>query len=164
MATRRDLLKTSLATGMAAVFGGGALEAAIGRDPAPDWYRAADLTRSSFSGLLDQPFDAGSTLNRLALVLTAVRDLPQAESQGLVDSEDCFVLRFSGPARRPLEQGTYTLRHPALGAFPMFLVPMGANGEGRAYEAVFNRPSLVGPVAPSGFARDRSRDLRRPGR
>ena len=148
MATRRHLLKTSLATGMVAVFGGGALEAAIarkpapGRRPAPDWYRAADLTRSSFSGLLDAAFDAGGTASRLALILTAVRDLPQAESQGLVGSEDCFVLRFSGPALRPLGQGTYTLRHPALGAFPMFLVPMGGNRRGRAYEAVINRPPL----------------------
>jgi hypothetical protein len=146
MATRRDLLKSGLATGMAAVFTGGSLEAAIERDaiPAPDWTWSGGLSRSSFSGLLDERFSArgSATWFALALVLTAVRDLPQADRRGLVDSEDCFVLRFRGPARRPLAQGTYTLRHASLGAFPLFLVPMGGNGGTRVYEAVINRAPL----------------------
>lgn len=146
MATRRDVLKNGLATGLAAVFAGGALEAAIAPNaaPAPDWAGAGGLSRSSFSGLLDERFSARGSATRvaLALVLTSVRDLPQAERRGLVDSEDCFLLRFRGPASRPLEQGTYTLRQAWLGPFPLFLVPMGASGGSRVYEAVINRPPL----------------------
>jgi len=142
MATRRDVLKTGLATGMAAVFAGGALEAAIAPEAAPDWAWTGDLSRSSFSGLLDERFSARGSATWVALVLTAVRDLPQAERRRLVDSEDCFLLRFRGPARRPLEQGTYTLRHVSLDPFPLFLVPMGGSGGSRMYEAVINRPPL----------------------
>lgn len=35
-------------------------------------------------------------------------------------------------------QGTYTLVHPALDALPVFLVPLGADGGGMRYEAVFS--------------------------
>ena len=147
MATRRDVLKTGLATSMAAVFAGGALEAVAGarnvaRNPARSPVEHGVLSRSSFRELLDERFSARGSATWVTLVLTSVRDLPQAERQGLVDSEDCFLLRFRGPARRPLEQGTYTLRHFLLGSFPMFLVPMGGSRGSSVYEAVINRPPL----------------------
>jgi len=140
MAMRRDVLKSGLATGMAAVFTGGVLEAAV---RAPEWARkrveAGALSRSTFKELLDERFDARGSATWVDLVLTSVRDLPQADRRGLADSEDCFLLRFRGPARRPLTQGTYTLRHFLLGPFPMFLVPMGGDRASRVYEAVINR-------------------------
>ncbi|SRR6266446_4979314 len=144
MATRRDVLKSGLATGMAAVFTGGALEAAV-RLPKPAPRNPIDpggLSRSNFRDLIDERFSARGDATSVTLVLTAVRDLPQAERQGVVDSEECFLLRFRGSARRPLEQGTYTLRHFRLGSFSMFLVPMGGSRGSRVYEAVINRPPL----------------------
>jgi len=144
MATRRDVLKSSLATGLAAVFTGGVLEAAV-RSPKPAPHNPIDpggLSRSYFRDLLDERFSARGEAASVTLVLTAVRDLPQAEGHGLVDSEECFLLRFRGSARRPLEQGTYTLRHFRLGSFSMFLVPLGVRRGSRVYEAVINRPPL----------------------
>ena len=45
-----------------------------------------------------------------------------------------FSLVFSGPQDRLATQGNYLLRHPALGDFVLFMVPIGP---GR-YEVVFN--------------------------
>jgi len=54
---------------------------------------------------------------------------------------ECFSLLFRGPARVALGQSTYSLEHPALGAFLLFLVPVGPTGEnGQELEAVINRP------------------------
>jgi hypothetical protein len=51
---------------------------------------------------------------------------------------EAFSLVFSG-APPALEQRTYVLRHPALGAMDIFLVPIGVEPDGRIrYEAVFN--------------------------
>lgn len=35
-------------------------------------------------------------------------------------------------------QAIYTVEHPALGALPVFLVPLGIKGKGMQYEAVFS--------------------------
>jgi hypothetical protein len=37
-----------------------------------------------------------------------------------------------------LGQGVYPLDHEAMGAFELFLVPVGKNERGYQYEAVFN--------------------------
>ena len=52
---------------------------------------------------------------------------------------ESFSLLFMGgtPA---FGQGMYPVEHPALGSFPLFLVPIISDGEGQRYEAVFNRP------------------------
>ena len=48
-----------------------------------------------------------------------------------------FALVFRGPAGDVLPQGTYHVEHDALGAFDLFLVPIGADADGVRYEAVF---------------------------
>jgi hypothetical protein len=144
--TRRDLLKAGLMAGIAAVIPVEAVEAAVrpaaAAAPAPGAAVPAALFRSTFTPLLGERFGARGSTAPVALRLAAVRDLPHADRLALVDSEDCFSLRFDGPARRPLAQGTYTLWHASLGAFPLFLVPMGLGRQGRVlgYEAVINRP------------------------
>ncbi len=53
-----------------------------------------------------------------------------------------FALMFRG-SRDPVgRQGTYRLVHAALGAFDIFLVPVGRDSDGTRYQAVFSR--LVG--------------------
>ena len=142
--TRRELLKAGVLAGIAAVIPVEAVEAAVRPAPVAEPAAGADaavaLFRSTFSPLLGERFGARGSAAPVALRLAAVRDLPNAERLALVDSEDCFSLRFDGPARRPLGQGTYTLWHASLGAFPLFLVPMGRRGRVLAYEAVINRP------------------------
>jgi len=150
LSTRRDLLKAGMMAAVAAAIGAEAVEAAVRPAPvaepaapvgAAETAPAIALFRATFSPLLGERFGArGSTGSTAALRLAAVRDLPSADRLGLVDSEECFSLRFDGQARRPLGQGTYTLWHPSLGAFPLFLVPMGRLGRVLTYEAVINRP------------------------
>jgi hypothetical protein len=73
---------------------------------------------------------------RLSLRLADVRALglqpnaPRAEP---------FALLFAGPEQPLLEQRTYRLEHPVLGALDIFLVPVGPDAAGAlCYEAVFN--------------------------
>ena len=46
-----------------------------------------------------------------------------------------FSLTFRGPAE-PLPQATYGLEHAELGAFDLFIVPIGHDDAGIIYEAV----------------------------
>ena len=51
---------------------------------------------------------------------------------------DPFALVFTGDGP-VLDQRTYRLEHPVLGALDIFLVPIGQDSDGRVrYEAVFN--------------------------
>jgi hypothetical protein len=48
-----------------------------------------------------------------------------------------FSIVFRGPQNPLLPQRTYRVEHENLGAFELFLVPIGPDGEGMRYEAVF---------------------------
>jgi hypothetical protein len=50
-----------------------------------------------------------------------------------------FSLLFRGPSEPPVPQAAYTVSHPQLGEFPLFLVPVGRDPLGLLYEACFNR-------------------------
>lgn len=52
---------------------------------------------------------------------------------------ECFSLVFKAPAGTACEQMIYSLEHPALGAFELFLVPIKRSSEGVFFEAVINR-------------------------
>src|SRR5687768_12061001 len=56
--------------------------------------------------------------------------------QGLANREQ-FSLHFRGPATPALVQRTYPLKHPSLGSFEIFLVPIKRDAAGMTYEAVF---------------------------
>jgi hypothetical protein len=49
-----------------------------------------------------------------------------------------FSLIFHGPAERPLRQQICAFRHPQLGAFELFIVPLGPDDQGMRYEAVIS--------------------------
>lgn len=49
-----------------------------------------------------------------------------------------FSLVLAGPRAPLLPQATYALRHPALGAIEVFLVPIGQDADATRYEATFN--------------------------
>ncbi len=49
-----------------------------------------------------------------------------------------FSLFFEGPVDAPLPQQSYPLEHNQMGAFDIFLVPVGRASSGFRYEAVFN--------------------------
>jgi hypothetical protein len=49
-----------------------------------------------------------------------------------------FSVFFSGPGDCYLPQKAYPLEHDQMGAFDIFLVPIGRDDRGYNYEAVFN--------------------------
>jgi hypothetical protein len=100
------------------------------------------LTRTVLSGQLRTAFavEGSKGAKRLALQLVEVGDLPSAQSAGTVGSDWCFSALWSGPSSLPLAQRTYRLHHSQLGAFSVFLVPVGRPARVRYYQAVFNRP------------------------
>jgi hypothetical protein len=49
-----------------------------------------------------------------------------------------FSLVFHGPADRPVSQQICAFRHPRLGAFELFIVPLGPDDRGMRYEAVIS--------------------------
>ena len=93
-----------------------------------------NLTCRTFSGLLRNTFRVvlpGSP--PLPLELTEVTEhssSPQVES---------FSLIFRGPLAPRLPQQIHKVEHDKLGAFDLFLVPIGPEKERMCYQAVFNR-------------------------
>ena len=49
-----------------------------------------------------------------------------------------FSIVFRGGGNVALPQRTYRMEHPEIGAFEIFLVPIGPDEKGPRYEAVFN--------------------------
>jgi hypothetical protein len=62
-----------------------------------------------------------------------------AALNGAAADKDCFSLMFLGPKTAPLAQNTYTIAHPRIGRFWLFLVPIGCDRNGTRYQAIINR-------------------------
>lgn len=50
-----------------------------------------------------------------------------------------FSVLFRGPLAPQFAQGIRAMEHEKLGKFDLFLVPVGPDGKGMCYQAVFNR-------------------------
>jgi hypothetical protein len=100
------------------------------------------LSRSAYAELGDAPFTA-VTAGGLTptLRLAEVADLARAAHEpAFAGREDAFALLFSGPRDGSLDSGIHELRHPALGAFAVFISPVQASGTGeQLYEVVVDR-------------------------
>jgi hypothetical protein len=102
--------------------------------------RAADgsdapkhLLRSAWRDLSDPELRAGDVLLRLE----SVGDLPAApEVRSLRDSEDAFLLTFSGPKTIGSPGAPLHVRHAELGSFD---IAIGAGSDDGTYYAVVNR-------------------------
>jgi hypothetical protein len=101
---------------------------------APSW-----PLRSTFAAQIGSMFVAGGrSLKPVRLQLTDVGDLPSAQKAGTMGFEETFAVHFNGPVGMRLRQGTYELRHAALGTLNLFIVPIGRPGKVQIYEAIFN--------------------------
>ncbi|MBV9957176.1 MAG: hypothetical protein JO360_02090 [Acidobacteria bacterium] len=99
------------------------------------------MSRQTFTPYLNTTFlvDPGYRFP-LETELVKVTDLRSAtDQQRNAPGKDCFVLTFKINGEETLKQGTYQIRHDALGVFELFLVPT-ANKQGELFfEATFNR-------------------------
>jgi hypothetical protein len=95
-----------------------------------------DLTHSLFSEQLNETFRLSLGSESLDLKLTECNpiDSPSGKSQG----REPFSLTFRGPKSPILVQRIYRIENEQLGVLEIFLVPIGPDGEGQRYEAVFN--------------------------
>ena len=97
-----------------------------------------DYSADSFSRQLNTKFtvrtESGEPVD-LELVEVAVRKNDSNEQVGM----ERFSTFFRGPQNSFLPQQTYEFHHPDLGEMQIFLVPLGLDGNGYRYEAIFNR-------------------------
>jgi len=99
------------------------------------------FTIDTFSRCIEQDFHIAN--GHPDLRLASVKDLREdASADGATGRRTPFSLLFHGPANPFLPQGTYPLRHDAIGDFPLFLVPLGPVPTGpdkglMRYEAIF---------------------------
>ena len=82
----------------------------------------------AFAVRADEQVALTMTLSEVAPLGTAPEDGPRRAP---------FSLLFHGPPSPLLPQRTYRVEHAALGAFDLFLVPLGPDRAGMRYEAVF---------------------------
>ena len=95
-----------------------------------------ELSTADFVALLRQQFSlyAGGTVP-LNAELLQVTELGAAAPNA---KRKPFSIILRGPRDRRLPQMIYKVQHEKLGAFEIFLVPVGVDEKGYHYEAVFN--------------------------
>jgi len=98
---------------------------------------AATFTAEEFRQHLGTRFGVRlDTPRPVELELTEVKEYdPQPKEAGGMER---FSLFLQGPGDIMLNQGTFTLEHPALGELLLFMVPIAQNPQGFRYEVVFN--------------------------
>src|SRR5438105_15889519 len=95
------------------------------------------LTRETFADHLGGTFRLHyGAAEPLAVELVAATALG-AESGRRPGRRQPFSVVFRGPGAPVLPQRIYRFEHPALGALDLFVVPIGPDGVGMQYEAVF---------------------------
>ncbi len=92
------------------------------------------LTKESWSEHLWTSFElTGEGSATLPLVLVEITAL----GSGAAGRRDPYSLVFRGPPAPILPQRIYRIRHGRMGELEIFLVPIGPDGEGMRYEAIF---------------------------
>jgi hypothetical protein len=139
--SRAGLLKLGAAT--AVVLGGGSAAravagstAAVPKSVAPAGGRAVRSPRhlrlATYVPLVGSAFRIHRSSSSLGVELVSATRLPSEVGES-------FSLIFRGHGNAKLGQETYTIEHPRLGAFPLFLVPVGQGRKGQSFQAIVNR-------------------------
>ena len=104
-----------------------------------------NLNRQMFDEHLGEPFFVellDQTLELQLVEVTTLDSLDSNESQRKLElglRAEGFSILFRGPLDVTLNQGMVMMSNEKIGSFdPFFLVPVGADEQGRYYEAVFN--------------------------
>jgi hypothetical protein len=74
------------------------------------------------------------------MTLEAVNEIPVSgwRPDEAAEHRKPFSLLFLGPPSFVLPQATYRFEHETIGAFDLFIVPVGRTAQGVSYEAVFS--------------------------
>lgn len=94
------------------------------------------LNLASFSENLQTKFQASAAeMPAVELEMISATDT----GTNLEAGQEQFAIVFRGPLDAFLSQRTYTLDHPRMGKFELFLVPIKQDQNGFYYEACFAR-------------------------
>jgi hypothetical protein len=92
------------------------------------------LNKSNFDQYLNDTFEV---CTESAGVVNVELD---ETSEARHDNMESFSVIFRGPMERPFEQRIHGVRHPKMGVFDLFLVPITYHkNDAMYYQAVFNR-------------------------
>lgn len=81
---------------------------------------------------------------QVPLRLVAVDDVRPIAKRKWGQGQENFVLKFLGPSRYPLRQGTYAVEHFSLGTFNLFITEGEKTTAGFMFIAVINRVNTTG--------------------
>jgi hypothetical protein len=95
----------------------------------------SELTHETFANELGSPFQLkyGADAPLRLELIEATAATPSAVGARRTP----FSLLFRGPRQPVLPQKIYRLAHERLGRLEIFIVPLGPDGEGMTYEAIF---------------------------
>lgn len=95
-----------------------------------------DLNLASFNENLQTKFQASAEgTPTVELEMVSAKDT----GTNLEAGQEQFAITFRGPLDAFLMQRTYTMEHPQMGTFDLFLVPIRQQQDGFYYEACFAR-------------------------
>jgi hypothetical protein len=94
------------------------------------------LQFESFSPYLNSTFAVRTGEAKVELVLTQATRAPTSAYPGM--AREPFSLTFQSASPEVLPQSLYAFDHPAMGQLDIFIVPIGREGGGVVYQAVFN--------------------------
>jgi hypothetical protein len=100
----------------------------------------ADLTLARFTPYVGSEFEirtGGAQAVRVTLAEATARTPRPADRPGLVG--ESFSLVFAGNGTKAFDHGTQRVVHPALGAFPLYLVAVDRGLRSQHYQAVVDR-------------------------
>ena len=133
--SRRIFLKTASVAAIAAATIGKSTLAVLAQGGASD--PLAYYTQATFTQYINSIFRLHGS-RTVEVMLEKVQDTLSAK-ESRAGGRESFVLHFRGGDVQ-LRQDTYTVEHPALGTFGLFLVPGGADENGaQSYVATINR-------------------------
>jgi hypothetical protein len=102
--------------------------------------KTSDLALSRFAPYVGSSFllrTGTMRAERVTLAEATARTPRPADRAGLAG--ESFSLVFAGTGAKAFNHGTFTLVHPALGTFPLFLVAVDQGRQARHYQAVVDR-------------------------
>ena len=93
------------------------------------------MTLEQFAGCLNETFRVALNDGEVDFVLVEAQPLKQSMPGAL---RAPFSLLFLNTAALVFPQQLYPMKHPRLGEFSIFIVPIARNQDGFIYQAVFN--------------------------
>ncbi|MDZ3832817.1 MAG: hypothetical protein U0S50_13535 [Sphingopyxis sp.] len=94
------------------------------------------LSLQNFAAAAREGFDLG--VGEASMPLTLVEAKPMAVQPFPGMLREPFALVFRAASQVVLPQKLYRVSNPTIGALDIFLVPVGQDGQGTLYQAVFS--------------------------